>query len=488
MAKKKSSGNLPAKTRHAEITTAAIASKRRVDGWTNIMTGMGLANKDARVSESAERKLLPENQIEHLYAADSQAAKIVDMIVDTAFEKGYEWTGISDEQIKTLKQRLDELRFDCAIKDALKRARLYGGAVIFKSYDDNLILDLPKNPANVVPIKALIVLQRFELFCTWEDVNKDILSPDFGKPRMYTFNGRNGEAAYLSNVRIHHSRVMRFDGNWLPDKLRHANQYWSDSVLSRPYDAIRNYAHAHDAVNAALKDLSVAVFKIKHLADMIGADADQKVLNRLQLVALTKSIIRAVAVDADGEDFEYKARNFTGAEKLVEQAEKRLASEAGIPHSVLFSDSPTGGGLASNGEHNSENWYNQVESYQCNEAKPKMLMLVKEICDELKIDHSKLDINFQPLWQMSEKETVEMRKAQAEVDKIYNELGVLDQTEIRESRFGSGKYSIETTLDKAMDAKLVEEAELGKEMQAEALKNKGKPGEQETPEEDPPKK
>lgn len=487
MAKKKSVANLPAKQRRAEIVTAAIDSKRRVDGWSNIMTGFGMASKDARVSELATRKLLPEVDIEHLYSADDQAAKIVDLIVDSAFEKGYEWTGIEDSKIEALTERLKQLRFDCAVMESLKKARLYGGAVIFKSYDDNLILDLPKNPETIIPIKALIVLQRFELFCTWEDVNKDILSPDFGMPRYYTFNGRNGESAYLGNVRIHHSRLLRFDGAYLPDKLRRANMYWNDSVLSRPYDAIRNYAHAHDSANAALKDLSVAVFKIKHLADMVGADADQKILNRLQLVALTKSMMRAVAVDALDEDFEYKARNVSGAEKLVEQAEKRLASEARIPHSILFSESSKGGGLASNGDHNSENWYNRVESYQENEAKPKMLCLAREVCDELKIDHKKLDIKFKPLWQLSEKETVEMRKAQAEVDKIYQDMGVLDQTEIRDSRFGSGQYSIETTLDAAMDAKLVEEAEMAKEMQVKALENKGNPGGKKPPEGKPKK-
>src|SRR5690606_27681479 len=201
-------------------------------------------------------------------------------------------------QEKKLSARLKELGFADKLIEAWKKARLYGGAVILRVVNDNLDLAAPLAPDAKQEIKSLIVFHRFDLFCQYENLNKDILSPQFRNPMRYTFNGM-GDAS-MANVEIHHSRVTRFDGAWLPDKLFQRNGYWHDSVLSKPYDAIRNYAEAHDGVNAALKDLSVAVYKMKGLADLILSGADTEVAKRMEIVHLAKSIARAVVLDAEG--------------------------------------------------------------------------------------------------------------------------------------------------------------------------------------------
>ena len=81
-----------------------------------------------------------------------------------------------------------------------------------------------------------------------------MLSPDFNKPAFYTFFGVG--SVENGNSKIHASRVVRMDGTFLPDDLMKSNGYWHDSVLSKPYDAIRNYAEAHDSISGALKGLS----------------------------------------------------------------------------------------------------------------------------------------------------------------------------------------------------------------------------------------
>jgi hypothetical protein len=56
-------------------------------------------------------------------------------------------------------------------------------------------------------------------------------------------------------------------------------------------------------------------------------------------------------------------------------------------------------------------------------------------------------LEFNPLWQPTEQETVEMRNKQAETDKIYIEQQVLTPEEVTLSRFGGDEYSIETSVD-----------------------------------------
>src|SRR5690606_3688605 len=185
------------------------------------------------------------------------AAKIVDMPVEDALDAGFEWTNISKAQQKQLNTRLKELHFIDKIDEGCKKGRQYGGAAILKVYNDDLKLDTPPEELErIKPLKSLIVFHRFELFAMYEDVDKDILSPTFGQPKHYTFTGKGNTST--TNVKIHTKRLEKFHGNRLPESLYQSNNYWHDSVLSKPYDAIRNYSFAHDGVNAALKDLSTA--------------------------------------------------------------------------------------------------------------------------------------------------------------------------------------------------------------------------------------
>lgn len=430
------------------------------DGWSNILTGLNRRGKDSRTGARVEWNKPIENELENMYAGDAMAAKYVDLPVDEAMQKGYKWTGITTDQEKLLTSKLKALNFDHTINACAKKARLYGGAALLKGYNDDLMLELPAIPGQN-PILSLVTFQRFELWSTWEDVNKNILSPKFGTPRLYTFIGRNAAVAYVSNIKIDATRLIRFEGAWLPDKLRQSNGYWNDSILSKSYDAIRNYAEAHESVNAALKDLSVAVMKIKDLADKIAANEDGDIIKRLEIVNMTKSMVRAVVLDADGEEFDYKVRNVTGADKLVDKAKERLSAETGIPQTVFFGESPTGGGLGSGGEHSETNWYQWLEAYQKGTLTPPMMEIAKEVCVELNIPSENLGIEWTPLWSLSEKEEAEMRKTQAETDQIYETMGAVDAQEIRDSRFGGDKYSTDTKIDKSLDSVLKEKNAAG---------------------------
>ncbi len=437
---------------HQVVVTAAIQTKARLDAWGSVLLGLGARANDARNTYNVQWRRMTEHALDELYAGDAIAAKVVDLPIEEGLNKGWKLIGIAKSAEAKLQERLKELYFDETLREALLNARQKGGAAILKAYDDSLKLELPVTAGNTDKkrLLSLVCLQRFEIPVYWEDVQKDILSTEFRKPLWYTYTAHGNVGTNYTNQKIHHSRLVRFDGVKLPDRLCEANNYWGDSVYGKTYDAIRNYAFAHDGVNAALKDLSVAVFKIKNLAEQISSDCDAKVIERLQLVNTCKAIAKAVVLDAEGEDFEYKTRTLTGAAELVEKAEGRLSAEVGIPRTVLLGESPKGG-MGQSGDHESDNWYDWLESYQQHKIKPGALEIIKEVAEELGIPTAKLDIEFNPLWQMSAKEEAEMRAKVADTDVKYLEAGVLDPSEVRESRYGGEKYSTETELDLSID-------------------------------------
>lgn len=435
----------------AEIKTPTFMEKvmHRMDGWMNILTGVGTRSKDARTYSKVRWRRMTEDEQEHLYAGDGMAAKLVDLPVDESMKKGYEWTGIPEASIKKLSEYLALLGFDACIMEAAKKARIYGGSIILKNYTDDMELQDPVNAKRKNEIKSIFVLHRWEAYSTWTDLDRNLLSSGFGKPIWYNFIARNSSITPLAGVKIHKSRTVRFDGSYLPEKLKTQNGYWDDSIFSKLYDPIRNYADAHDSVSAVLKDFSVGVFKVKGLADAVSSntpEGDKTVTDRMNIVNLSKSVARMVLIDADGEDFDYKTRTVTGVKDMVEKVEGRLVAESSFPRTVLLGESPQGG-LGQTGNHEQQNWYDFIACYQKNYMKPKMLELAKEVGQSMGIDTAKLDIIFNPLFQLTQKEEVEMRVKQSEMDQRYHDMGVVDTFEITESRFGGEKYSIETKVD-----------------------------------------
>lgn len=434
------------------VAVAAVKMKARMDAWGSVLMGLGQRAKDARKTYISQWHRFSEQELDDLYAGDAIAAKVVDLPVEEGLNKGYTIIGISADAQKKLKERLDELYFDYTLREALTDARQKGGACILKVYDDSLRLEKPVEPGNTDKkrILALVKLQRFELPAYWEDVQRDLLSTEFRKPIWYTYTAHGNAGTEYTNQKIHHSRLVRFDGVHLPDRICESNNYWGDSVYGKTYEAIRNFALAHDGVSMALKDMSVAVFKIKGLAEQVASDCDEKVIKRLEIVNLSKAIAKAVVLDAEAEDFDYKTRTFAGAADMIDRVEGRLAAETNIPRTVLLGESPKGG-LGQSGDHESDNWYDWLEAYQKNRIKPGALEIIKEVAEELGIPTDKLDIKFNPLWQMSAKEEAETRKTVAETDKSMIEAGVLDPSEVRESRYGGDEYSAETELDPTID-------------------------------------
>ena len=425
------------------VTDTAARKIRNFDGWSNVITGLGVKAKDKLMSTIATWNRLQEDELEQIYAADELATKIVNMPVEEAFRMGYNVTGIDADMQKKIMDRVKALEVNENYAEGWIKGRLYGGACVLLVTDDFKDLSKRRNP--LAKLKALNVLSRHELTTQSEDIETNILVPDYGNPKHYRFNSRVAGGDKLSEV-IHASRVVRFDGAWLPDRLRKANGYWYDSVLTKVYEPLRNYNSSHDSCAATLADFSVAVFKMNNLAEMIAANDDDDVITRLSIMNLAKSISRAVVIDTDKEDFDHRTRSVTGFKEMLEKVEMRLVASTPMPHTVLLGNSPTGG-LGSNGSHEQMNWYDHVKTLQTNLLKPKLLPVIQMIAREEGADPSAIDIEFNPLWLLTEKEQADVRKTQADTDKIYIEQGVVDPKEIAISRFGGDRYSTDTKIE-----------------------------------------
>lgn len=432
-------------------TTAIVKRVKafNMDGWKNILTGLGIKGKDKREASFIEWEPFTEQDSDSLYAASDVGGKIVDEVVNDAFREGYELKADEELDTKILALIVDEgarLKVDEKIIEAWKYARMYGGSGIVLIPNDLTKLNTPYVPGAVNEVRSLLVLTRWEL--SRGNIESDIRNPNFGKPQDYRICPREGNGPANNEV-VHHSRVLRFDGAFLPKQKYVANNYWHDSVLNKCKKPIRDYDAALDSISSTLSDFSVAVMKIKDLRSNIAEDRDDLIMKRMEIANLCRSVAKTIILDADSEEYQYQDRQLTGVADVARLISGRLVVASGMPHTKILGESPAGSNAT--GNSTTKDWYDYVKSQQENYLDEKLITLWKWILLAKKSPTSGklpagLKAIYAPLWSEPESVQATTRKTQAEADVLYIQNNVLDSAEVAVSRFGSDEYSSETKL------------------------------------------
>lgn len=422
----------------------------RLDGWKNILTGLGVKGKDKRLGAIVEWCPLTEEEADSLYSASDTAGKIVDEIVDDAFREGYTMSAddqsLTPEVLAAITDEGTRLAVDEKLAEAAKYARIYGGSGIVLIPNDVTKLNTPFVPSQVVEVKSLLVLTRWELVSEGT-VETDIRSPNFGKPVAYRICPRSGQGA--TNEVVHHSRVLRFDGAFLPKQKFVANNYWHDSILNKCKAPIRDYDSALDSISSTLSDFSIAVMKIKDLRQTISEDRDDIILKRMEIANLGRSVAKTIMLDADSESYEYQDRQLTGVGESARMVAGRLVVASGMPHTKILGESPQGSNAT--GNSTTKDWYDKVGAWQENWLDSRAVTLWRWILQAKKsptkgVVPKGFKLIYAPLWQEPDSVKADVRLKTSQADALDITNGVLDPNEVAVSRYGSGEYSTETKL------------------------------------------
>lgn len=437
-----------------KVRLASVYANRdaaRLDDFMNLITGLGTASRDKRLSSNVTwASRLTQPQLEEWYAGDSMFARIIDTLPDDMTREGIVVATGDSALDRELGEFLRELDLMDQLAWAMKLARLYGGSAMLIGANDGRRPDEELDVESVLSLDYLTVLDRWSIVPT-TDVYDDPMKPKFGKPRTYRIQPVTGYTQ-SSGVLVHESRLVRFDGVKLPDRLALRNQGWGDPIGNRLYNAIRNYHVVHDSAATIVHDFTQGVYTFKGLAELLAAGPEgiAAVKTRLTELDMSKSIVRALVLDED-EDYKKLSTVVSGLKDLIEAAERRLTAESSMPHTRLLGESP-GASLGEGGQAQDRQWYDHVASKQEVSLRTPIEKVVRVALAAKKGPAGgavppEWSLAFNPLWQMTEAEAVEVRYKQAQTDKVYVDMGGLTPDEAVMSRFGGSSYSTETTLD-----------------------------------------
>jgi len=432
------------------------------DGWSNVITGIGTSKDKSTYYDIAWRQLA-RSTAEALFSADEMGSKIARIIPYDGTREGVTWNmdKSSDQEkvIKFIEKEFKRLKVWLHLGRAWTLGRVYGGAVLYMSINDGRSIAQPVNWNRVRKINTLKVIDRWELDYNSLDMISDISDPKFGTPRHYTY--RPTEMVDGSTeIKIHNSRVIRFDGMFLPNRLYIQNNFWHDSIYGSLATALRNYSTNHEAISPIISSIAQPVYKIEGLSEALAMGKDELIITKLRQVELMRSTAQAIILDKEDE-FTIVAHNVAGGRDLIDLTIQRLVAGSDIPHTRLLGQSPSG--LGATGQAELINYYDSVKSMQEIHLREAIETLVKGLFSQTgsaKMPED-LDFEFNPLFQQDREAEIKSRMMQAKVDTDYYNMGVAEVGEIAKSRFGTGRYSYETILDMTKERKAREEMGVG---------------------------
>lgn len=443
------------------------AEEARFDGTlVNAVTGLGTAkDKDSYYFVRPTRRL-SDSELEMLYS-DPLCRRVVDIYAESAVSKEptiklSEEEENYDETIKTFEGYLEDLEFYFYVEEALKLSRLYGGAAIFMVLDDGLEPSEPVVPARVRGVSDLVPLSKREIIPS-EFNYLDYRNPEFYRISTSKSVDRNNDLDYLL---VHNSRVLRFDGLFLPWRQRLNNNGWGESVLQVFWEVWKRYRGATDGMATMLQEMDLFVHKIPGLMSKVSAGNEKALRNRLEANALARSQYGGMALDTE-EEVSFASRSLGGSQDIFDRLVDDLVAAADMPKTLLFGTSPAGG-LSESGKYEQQTWAQSVERYQQHSLKRALnqfftLLFMIPAGPTKGVVPQDWAINFPPYYSESEKDKADLRKAVAETDEKYIQMGVLTPLEIRQSRYSGAEYTLETTLVEEEEQRLQLKAELEQE-------------------------
>ena len=427
----------------------------RMDGLQNALLGMGTGRDKSKYTTAQPIVFLTQEELEALYG-EWLPRRVVDIVAEQSTRKGFKvlfgGEGAAAEEVVGIEQAIEDLYILENLMLASKNARLYGGACILLYIDDGRKADQPVDFRNIRRIEAMEVLDRWQIAPV---INEENLY-DYSKATYYQII--SGDLiAQPQLTYIHKDRILRFDGLWLPYRIRQRNYGWGMSSLQTIYDSFKHYWTGLNSAATLLTEFDVFVHKLRGLSTMLAAGKEKDVRDRLVLNDMSRSIYRGYAIDAEKEEIEFISRNFGGIGEVLEKLRIDIIGASQIPHTILFGESPSG--LGATGRSEERDFAKMLGDYQIAHYKRplqklvEMIMLSKDGPTKGQMPDS-WRISFNNLFELNEREMADVRARVAAVDGRYIQLGVLHPQEVADARFGGSEWSMETVLDPSLPREL----------------------------------
>lgn len=432
--------NVVAKTKlPTQVTTSHILPSYVnlvVDGFKNLISGLGGSNAKNTHTTYRNNFCISDQLLYNLYESHGLSRKICEVIPKDATKNDIEIKGDNEGILFKKWKKLKAIEH---VFQADSYRRFFGGSLIYMDIDDGKELFEPVNLNNIKSVRKLRTYARTDVFFTNANFIEDINSEIYGQPEYYTIIPK-----YTTPFNIHYSRVLEFKGLEVPSHLDNGYRYyWGQSIIELLWESLKKVGASLENLDQLLYEMTIAIYRIKGLADLICSKDWTTIKEIIDHTELSKSTIRAILLDAEGHDYKRDSLNFAGVKEVIEIMMTMLSAESYIPISRLFGKQL--GGLNNEGTHEMKMYNDEVKEHQRNKITSQSQQLIDLINISKEIGNKKIkepEACFNSPYQLTQKEELENKKIQMEIDNNYINTSVMSNEEVRELRC-EGNYTFD---------------------------------------------
>jgi phage-related protein (TIGR01555 family) len=456
----------------------------RADAWKNPFTGLGTDRDKTIYSYFDTGTRVADEEAEILYSDNDVAARICDTAPEYAFRKGVEVKVVPEDSDNVeesvgeakatesaIATELKNLKAVSRFTDAAVWANVFGGCALLIGGADGAKGEQLAEPLNEDAIKSIthlnVIDKRYLSPMDWYD---DPSESNFGEPKTYMITpyvtGQIATSDDTSYHKIHESRLLLFSGVRTSTRRRQENEGWKDSALQKSKEAIKQFGVSFDTLAHIITDANQGVYKMDGLIDALAADEQDVIQQRLNLLDVSRSAVRALVLDAETEEFNRQNFSWAGFKEPFELLMQRLslATSPPIPVSILMGRAPSG--MNATGEMDIKSFYDGVEAYRAGEPQTNLEKLVRLLFKASEgptsgAEPDQWEISFPSMYSTTPKEEAEIYETRSRGDKANVEVGILLADEVALSRYGPGGDNGKISIDL--------EARLGNENEGEEL-------------------
>jgi phage-related protein (TIGR01555 family) len=387
------------------------------DAFQNMLarTGWGTPNLMEGTNYPLTRLTRDYYLMNSLYRNNWLAAKVCNIIPKDMLKNWIKFTsGITPEQIDQLNKACRRTRIKASLLEGLTWGRLYGGAAGLMVIEGQENLEEPLDLEAIGPgdFKGLMIVDRWSGVYPDIELVEDINSPEYGLPKYYEF--RN--LTTLLNYRVHHSRIVRFIGHYLPEWEKQAETYWGASIIEPLFEELKKRDNTSANIAMLVFQARLTVLKIKDMDVLLtgtNKKAQQDFYSAMQAQNWLLSNQGRQIIGAE-DDFQSVQYSFGGLNDIYESFMLDMSGASGIPCMKLFGRSPQG--MNATGEYDLLNYYETVEIEQESHLRPALEKLLPVLCmSELGDVPTDFDFDFNPIGTPTEKELADIVKNKTDV-------------------------------------------------------------------------
>lgn len=411
--------------------SAMLSSRARTaDSFANFAarTGIGTGNLTDAGGYDFNFITRQRTGLEAAYRGSWIIGAAVDHAADDMTSGGIDFGGdVKPEDVEAMQAGMRDLQIWQQLGHTIRWGRLYGSAVALMLIDgQDMATPLDLDTIKPGQFKGLYVMDRWMLNPTMSETIQE-LGPSLGQPKFYDV--MQNSQIVDGRWRIHHTRLVRFDGVKLPYQQWLTENMWGMSIIERIFDRVQAFDSTTAGVAQLVFKSYLRTWKIKELRSLIasGGPMLEGVIKQIDFVRQYQSNEGITVIDAEDE-FETQEYTFGGLDAVLEQFSQQVAGAIEEPIVRLFGQSP--GGLNSTGESDLRTYYDVNKKRQETHLRQPLTLVLDVLARSVlgrPLDKG-FTFEFRSLWKPTEEQKADIgNKTTQSVVGAY-EAGVVERS------------------------------------------------------------